>query len=125
MSPNKPRTTHHGGRRNNAGRSIIDLSMVKDKIIDLHHQGFNNRQIANEVKSIESTVKRRLEEWGLWRRKPRSLQVDPYLNSQLAIIFMSGFTDDEIVLALNSERTGANCVHRRLVENICKSQGLV
>ena len=62
MSPNKPYTTHYSGRRNNASRSIIDLSIVKDKIIDLHHQGFNNRQIANEVKSIESIVKCRLEE---------------------------------------------------------------
>jgi DNA-binding NarL/FixJ family response regulator len=62
MSPHKPRTTRRGGRRNNASRSVIDLSIVKDKIIDLFHQGLNNRQIANEVKSIESTVKRRLEE---------------------------------------------------------------
>jgi transposase len=125
MSFRKPHTTGHGGRRNNAGRSVIDLSMAKDKIIDLFHQGLNNRQIAKEVKSTESTVKRRLEEWGLRRRKPRSLRADIYLNSQVAIMFMSGFTDEEIVLALNSERTGANCVHHRLVENIRKSQGLV
>ena len=62
MSPCKSCTTHYGGRCNNAGRSVIDLSTVKDKITDLFHQGLNNRQIANEVKLTESTVKRRLEE---------------------------------------------------------------
>ena len=40
-------------------------------------------------------------------------------------MFISRFTNEEIVLALNSERTGTNCVHRCLVQNICKSQGLV
>ena len=125
MSPCKPRTTRCSGNRSNSSRCVIDLSIVKDKIIDLYHQGLNNRQIAKEVKSTESTIKRRLEEWGLWRRKPWSLRADLYLNSQVAIIFMSRFTNEEIVLALNSERTRANCVHRRLVENIYKSQGLV
>jgi hypothetical protein len=38
---------------------------------------------------------------------------------------MSGFTDDEIVLALNVDRTGAACVHHRIVERIRKSQRLV
>ena len=38
---------------------------------------------------------------------------------------MSGFTDSEIVLALNRDRTGIDCVHKRTVERIRKSQGLV
>ena len=125
MSPYKPHTTRYSGRYNNASHSVIDLSIVKDKIIDLFHQGLNNHQIANKVKSIESIVKRQLKEWGLRRRKPWSLQVDLYLNSQVAIIFMSRFTNKEITLALNLERPRANCIYCRLVENIYKSQGLV
>jgi hypothetical protein len=39
--------------------------------------------------------------------------------------FMSGFTDGEIVLALNADKTGIKCVHKRKVERIRKSQGLV
>jgi hypothetical protein len=40
-------------------------------------------------------------------------------------MFMSGFTDNEIVLALNADRAQAECVHQRMVERIRKSQGLV
>ena len=41
------------------------------------------------------------------------------------MFFMSRFTNDKIILALNSERSKDNCVNKRTVVRICKSQGLV
>ena len=43
MSPYKLYTTRYSGRYNNTSCLVIDLSIVKDKIIDLFYQGLNNR----------------------------------------------------------------------------------
>jgi hypothetical protein len=115
----------HGGRRCLAGRSTIDLDFSKEKILDLYCQGRTAGEIAVQVDSTESTVKRRLTQWGMRKRAPRSLRTDPYLRAQVAMMFMAGFTDEETSLALNADRAGVECVHKRMVERIRKSQGIV
>src|SRR3981189_2236012 len=94
----------HGGRRCLAGRSTIDLDFSKEKILDLYCQGCTAGEIAVQVDSTESTVKRRLTQWGMRKRAPRSLRTDPYLRAQVAMMFMAGFTDEETSLALNADR---------------------
>lgn len=114
-----------GGRRHGAGRSAINLDTLKDSILDLYNKGYTSREIAAQVSSTKSTIERRLAEWGIRKNAPKSQRKDPSLRSQVAIYFMSGFTDSEIVLALNGDRTGIDYVHKRTVERIRKSQGLV
>ena len=109
----------------NAGRSVLNLEPLKDQILDLHLEGNTYAEIASKVGSTEATIRRRFGEWGIQKKAPVGQRKDLYLRTQIAMFFMSGFTNDEITLALNSERSKDNYVNKRTVVRICKSQGLV
>lgn len=102
-------------RSRGAGRPTINLDDLKDRILDLHHQSHTYLEIASQVGSTERTIKRRLAQWGVRRRAPGSQRTDLYLRSQVALYFMSGFTDNETVLALNTE---TECVHKHIFRRI-------
>ena len=119
------RKNRHGGSRRNAGRSALNLEPLKDQILDLHLEGNTYAEIASKVGSTEATIRRRFGEWGIRKKAPVGQQKDLYLRTQIAMFFMSRFTDNEITLVLNSERSKDNCVNKRTVVRICKSQGLV
>ena len=105
-----------------AGRPAIDFEALKPEIVRLHRNGQNYEEIAFQVGSSERTIKRRLAEWGIRKRAPKVQKEDGLLRSQVAIYFIANFSDDEMVYALKSQGWR---VHRRTVERIRKSQGLL
>ena len=107
------------------GRPTNDLQSSKERILDLHRQGYTYDDIAKDVNSTECTVRRRLSEWGIQKRALAGVRNDPVLRAQVAMHYMSRFTNDEITIALNSDWSLEDCINKYTVIRICKSQGII
>ena len=86
----------------------IDLSSLKDEILQMHCAGYNYNDIALQISNLgrtvsQSTIKRYLAIWNIRKRAFLVGCEDGMLRSYIAIYFIGNLLDNKIAFVLGQQ----------------------